>query len=120
MSVELCSSNGGATSPVAREVVLGSHDPHGLRLEDDKVREPIKRSTFSVGYHLPATDAELVTRPLPQLNQPAVTLPLQPPAAPPESPPVVTCVSQVVLPSALARVRTWLRCLRFARQLGAM
>ena len=122
-SVPLCTTPGiqsGATMAqgssgsrcVARKLVMGSSDPHGLQLDDDKAPSCAKRPAFAIASHLPAESTELATRPLPLLNQAEETEPLPPPPALPISPPHVDRVNQVVTPAGLSLVRTWLRRLR--------
>ena len=105
-------ADAGAKRVVARELVMGSSDPHGLRLEDDRAPACAKRPAFAIAAHLPAEAKELATRPLPMLNRAEATEPIPPPPAPLASPPHVTRVNQVVTPKGLALVRTWMRRLR--------
>ena len=97
---------------VARQLVMGSSDPHGLQLDDDRAPSCAKRPAFAIATHLPAEAQELAARPLPVLNKAEKMEPLLPPPAPPVSPPLVSELSQVVTPKGLALVRTWLRRLR--------
>ena len=105
-------ADAGAKRVVARELMMGSSDPHGLRLEDDRAPACAKRPAFAIAAHLPAEAKELATRPLPMLNRAEATEPIPPPPAPLASPPHVTRVNQVVTPKGLALVRTWMRRLR--------
>ena len=97
---------------VARTLVMGSCDPHGLQLDDDRAPTCARRPAFAIATHLPADAQELAGRPLPPLNQAEEMEPLPPPSALPPSPPCVTQLSQVVAPKGLALVRTWMRRLR--------
>ena len=105
-------ADAGAKRVVARELMMGSSDPHGLRLEDDRAPACAKRPAFAIAAHLPAEAKELATRQLPMLNRAEATEPIPPPPAPLASPPHVTRVNQVVTPKGLALVRTWMRRLR--------
>ena len=97
---------------MARTLVMGSCDPHGLQLDDDRAPTCARRPAFAIATHLPADAQELAGRPLPPLNQAEEMEPLPPPSALPPSPPCVTQLSQVVAPKGLALVRTWMRRLR--------
>jgi hypothetical protein len=54
-------ADAGAKRVVARELVMGSSDPHGLRLEDDRAPACAKRPAFAIAAHLPAEAKELAT-----------------------------------------------------------
>ena len=54
---------------VARQLVMGSSDPHGLQLDDDRAPSCAKRPAFAIATHLPAEAQELAARPLPVLNK---------------------------------------------------
>lgn len=101
---------------MAVRVAPGSSDPHGIGDTDDRARaaEPRRRPTFAMDAHVPADAAELLARPYPCMNMPQTTGPATRPRADASTrrPPVVTSVQQVVLPSALDRVRQWRRQLR--------
>ena len=98
--------------PLATCCILGSSDPHGLQLNDDRAPLPRRKPTYNVGRHLEADDACLRRRPLPQFNIATATDAKPPPPAQLSGAPVVTCISQVVPKRTLAIVRTWLRRLR--------
>eukprot|EP00966_Prymnesium_polylepis_P102959 2384850-Prymnesium_polylepis.2 len=92
--------------------MLGSSDPHGLQLNDDRAPRARRRPTLHVGRHLEEEAERLRVRPLPRLNVAPATDEKPPPPPPPPSPPLVTRVEQVVPKRTLALVRTWLRRLR--------
>ena len=47
---------------------MGSADPHGLHLDDDKVPRHRRAPTFSLRAHAPASREELRARPVARLN----------------------------------------------------
>ena len=47
---------------VARQLVMGSSDPHGLQLDDDRAPSCAKRPAFAIATHLPAEAQELAIR----------------------------------------------------------
>ena len=75
---------------------LGSADPHGLRLDDDRAAGCSRQPTFNVRAHSAAGRDELCGRPLPQLNRAEATTPKPPPAASAKPSPRFTRVEQVV------------------------
>ena len=98
--------------PRASCCVVGSNDPHGLQLNDDRAPLPRRRPSFHVGRHLEEDDVRVRRRPLPRLNTATPSAAKPPPPPPPPNPPLVTRVEQVVPKRSLALVRTWLRRLR--------
>jgi hypothetical protein len=108
-----------AQQVVATGVHVGSADPHGLCLDDDRVPRSRRAPTFSVSAHEPASTEELLERPVAPMNVPPRTE-LQPEAAASvdEAPPVVTSLAQLLRPEWLSRLRVWLRrtarCIRLA------
>ena len=100
---ELASSTGEGGAPAlvwdVRGFYFGSADPHGVG-GIDAVRLPRKRATFSMLAYDAARLDDLLRRPMPRLNVPAVTAPLPPPR--PYAgllsafPPKVTRLDQVV------------------------
>jgi hypothetical protein len=78
---------------VARTLVMGSCDPHGLQLDDDRAPTCARRPAFAIATHLPADAQELAGRPLPPLNQAEEMEQLPPPSALPPSPPCYSAES---------------------------
>ena len=105
---------------VAAQLRVGTPDPHGLELNDDKVRQSRRRPTFSVNAHRPASQAELEVRPVAALNVPEATEPLPPPELPPADAPIITSLDQLLKLDWLKRVRMWerrcRRCIRLAKR----
>ena len=99
---------------------VGSADPHMLRLDDDKAPRSRKAPTFSMAVHEPASNAELVGRPLPVLNAPATTEAASPPALQPGGAPTVRNLDELLRPRWASRLRTWMRrcrrCIRLSQQ----
>ena len=91
---------------------VGSSDPHGLKLDDDRAPRVPLRPTYSVGKHLEASDAELCSRALPELNSAAATTPPTPHATAASPPPSFGSVAEVIPKRTLSAVRTWYRRLR--------
>ena len=108
------------TGLTAVDVCMGSSDPHGLRLDDDRAPTARKRPTFALGAHDGADALELSRRPVARFNTPEQTTAEPPPSAVPGAePPEVRSLADVLLPEALRAVRRWerrlRRCLRLAR-----
>ena len=62
--------------------MLGSSDPHGLQLNDDRAPRARRRPTLHVGRHLEEEAERLRVRPLPRLNVAPATDEKPPPPAP--------------------------------------
>jgi hypothetical protein len=101
-------------------VAPGSADPHGLRLDDDRVMRSRRSPTFSLMAHERASDEELLARPIAALNVPERTEPLPPPEPTLEGAPRVTSIEQLLTREWLTRVRAWerrcRRCMTLARR----
>jgi hypothetical protein len=99
---------------------LGSADPHGLQLDDDRAASCSRQPAFNVRAHSAAGRDELCGRTLPRLNQAKATAPKPPPAAPAQPSPRFSRVEQVVPRRTLGVVRLWMkrlrRCLRAAER----
>lgn len=106
------------SEPTARGLVLGSADPHELRLDDDRVARSRKRPTFSLQAHEPATAEELSARPIVRFNVAPSTDPVAAPMPQPEGAPVVRSLADLLKPSWLQRVRRWERRARRAMRLA--
>ena len=101
----------GASEWLSGEVLdLGSADPHRTGAPDGvATRRPCAPA---MSAHVPASDAELLSRRFASANVAPCTVPLPPPDAMPVHPPRVTSVEQVVPRRSLALVRAWMRRLR--------
>ena len=97
--------------PVAQGLCMGSSNPHVLGGEAAQWA-PRRGTAFSVLAHAPAEAAEVATRAFPQMNEPPITQPIDPPALVQGEPPVVTCVDQVVPRKTLQLVANWRRRMR--------
>ena len=101
---------------------VGSADPHGLQLNDDKVARCRKAPAFALHAHEPATADELLERPIAAMNAAVVMAPRsETPDADglPHAPPLVRCLEELLHPQWVWRVRAWerraRRCIRLAR-----
>jgi hypothetical protein len=104
---------------VATGVHVGSADPHGLRLDDDRVPRSRRAPTFSLSAHAPASVDELLERPIAAMNVPPRTVPRQETQGDELGPPPrVESLEQLLLPRWMQRLRAWLRrtarCIRMA------
>ena len=91
---------------------VGSDDPHVLQLDDDKVARSRKRPTFSLRSHTAATQGELSSRPVAQMNAPVATADTC--AAPVQAAghPTVRNLNDLLYPSWAKRVTHWRRQMR--------
>ena len=113
-------SQASVAPPMAVACLPGSADPHGLRLDDDKVPRSRRRPTFSLAAHQAASGEELARRPVALLNAPCSVPPASPPRPQRAGAPHVTSIDQILTPYWAWRVRQWVkrcqRCLRRARE----
>ena len=93
---------------VARELHMGSADPHVLNLDDDKVARSRRAPTFSLQGHKAATTEELRARPVAAMNIAPTTRRRAPPDEQPEAFPTVRSISDLLEPIWARRVTAWL------------
>ena len=94
---------------VARELHMGSADPHVLNLDDDKVARSRRAPTFSLQGHKAATTEELRARPVAAMNIAPTTRRRAPPDEQPEAFPTVRSISDLLEPIWARRVTAWRR-----------
>ena len=100
--------------------VMGSQDPHGLDLNDDRVCRSRRAPTFSLAAHSAASVEELAARPCAVLNRAEATVePSAHAEAQAGDPPAVLSLTDLLKPVWLKRVRTWMRRLRRCLRLAA-
>ena len=101
-----------------RGLEMGSADPHVLRLDDDRVPAVRRHPTFSLQAHEPATDAELLARPLPSMNAAPSTTRRDPEPRSEGAPTNVRTLEDLLPTIWIQRLRTWMRrtrrCIRLA------
>jgi hypothetical protein len=108
-----------AARPCATALCLGSADPHGLRLEDDRVVPSRRASAFNVAGHLTEAGADLESEALPEFNVAPEIAPGARPEAPAlREPPAVRSLSDLLPGCWVRKVRRWRRqvgrCIRLA------
>jgi hypothetical protein len=94
---------------VARELHLGSADPHVLNLDDDKVARSRRAPTFSLQGHTAATTDELRARPVAAMNVAPSTSARAPPGEQLGAFPTVNSISDLLEPIWARRVTAWRR-----------
>ena len=97
----------------ATGLYMGSEDPHGLSLDDDRAPNSKKATPFNVAGHLGEAGPDLATSPLPVFNAAPSTEPLDPPSPPDTSRlPEVRGLADLLRGSWLRKLRRWRRDLR--------
>jgi len=91
---------------------VGSDDPHVLQLDDDKVARSRKRPTFSLRSHTAATQGELSSRPVAQMNAPVATVETCASPVQAAGHPTVRSLNDLLYPSWAKRVTHWRRQMR--------
>jgi len=94
---------------VARELHVGSGDPHVLNLDDDKVARSRRAPTFSLQGHTAASIEELRARPVAAMNIAPTTTYRDPPSIQIGDPPAVKSISDLLEPIWARRVTAWRR-----------